>query len=139
MRTFTYTKPTFIAEVLCLVAQVQLLLPNVTVNKHLIQCQFTLIGLVSTMYINAKAIPINNTDYNCHKTLFNSCRTCITNHLGSISPHIMPPVINSIGGRHTHANTHIYIHTDVRTETILRNQVHAGLQPVCVWFKKAAK
>ena len=37
----------------------------------------------------------------------------------SISHHIMPLVINSFRGGHTHTNTH----TDVCTETILRNQV----------------
>ena len=37
----------------------------------------------------------------------------------SISRHIAPLVIDSLGGGHTHEHTH----TDVRTETILRNQV----------------
>ena len=51
--------------------------------------------------------------------------------MGSISCHIMPLVINSLRGRHTYTNTH----TDVCTETILRNQGHAGLWPACTWFK----
>ena len=48
----------------------------------------------------------------------------------SILHHIMPLVINSLGGGHTHT------HTDVRTGTILRNQAHASLQPVHTWFNK---
>ena len=43
-----------------------------------------------------------------------------------ISHRIMPLVINSLGGGHTHAHTHTHTHTDVRTKTILRNQVHAS-------------
>ena len=38
--------------------------------------------------------------------------------------HNMPLVINSLGGGHTHTNTHM--HTDICTETHLRNQVPAG-------------
>ena len=37
----------------------------------------------------------------------------------------MPLVINSLGGGHTQTNTH----TDIRTETILRNQMRT-------WFKR---
>ena len=44
--------------------------------------------------------------------------------MGSISRHITPLVINSLGGGHTQTHTH----TDVRTETILKNQA-------CAWFK----
>ena len=52
--------------------------------------------------------------------------------MASISHHIMPLVINSLGGGHTNTHTH----TDTRTETILRNQAHAGLRPARTWFKK---
>ena len=52
---------------------------------------------------------------------YSSCRTCLTNCMGSISCHIMPLVISSLGGRHAHT------HTDVCTETTLRNQA-------CAWF-----
>ena len=45
--------------------------------------------------------------------------------MGSISRHIMPLVINSLGGGHTYTNTH----TDVRTGTISRNQA-------CAWCLK---
>ena len=54
----------------------------------------------------------------------NSYRTCLINRLESISHHITPLVINSLGGGHTQTHTH----TDVHTETILRNHLRA-------WFK----
>ena len=50
----------------------------------------------------------------------------------SISPHIMPLVINSLGCGDTH--THARIHT-IRTGSILRNQACAGLWPARAWFK----
>ena len=34
------------------------------------------------------------------------------------------------------ADTQIHMHTDVRTISILRNQVRASLWPACTWFKK---
>jgi len=37
-------------------------------------------------------------------------KTCLTNHKGSISHHIMPQVINSLGGGHTHTHTHTQHH-----------------------------
>ena len=52
----------------------------------------------------------------------------------SISCHIMPLVINNLGGGHT--NTHKYTHTDIHTKTILRNQMLAGHSPPHAWFKK---
>ena len=36
------------------------------------------VTVVSMMRINAKAMPINDINYNCHKN-YNSCRTCLTN------------------------------------------------------------
>ena len=53
-----------------------------------------------------------------------SHRTYLTNRMGSISHHITPLVINSLGDEHTHTHTHAYRHS--RTEAILRN--HAGLK-----------
>ena len=53
--------------------------------------------------------------------------------MGSISHHITPLVINSLGGGHTHTHTHT--HAYIRTETILRNQARAGLRPARAWFK----
>ena len=62
--------------------------------------------------------------------------------MGSISRHIMPLVINSLGGRHTHTHTHTHIHIHkhthilmIRTGSILRNQVRTGLWPARTWFK----
>ena len=60
---------------------------------------------------------------------YKSHRTYLTNHMESISYHIMPLVINSLGGRHTHKQT--CIPTFV-VKAILRNQAR---QPVCAWFK----
>ena len=66
--------------------------------------------------------------------IYNSCRICLTNHIGSISRHITPLVINSLGAdTQTHRHTHTY--TDIQTEKNLRNQVHTSLWPVSVWFK----
>ena len=47
----------------------------------------------------------------------------------------MPLVINSLGGGHTHVNTHTHTQT-IHTGSILRNQVLASLWPVHAWFKK---
>ena len=46
-------------------------------------------------------------------------RTCLSNHIESISHHITPLIIKA-SGMNTHTNTY----NDVHTETILRNQVH---------------
>ena len=60
-----------------------------------------------------------------------SCHTkvCLTNHMGSKLCHIMPLVITSLGGRHTH--THC-----LQTRSISRNHARAGLWPVHAQFKK---
>ena len=61
---------------------------------------------------------------------YDSCRTCLTNRMESISRHIIPTVINSLEGGYTNkqtqtqTQTQTHTHTDVHTETILRNQVH---------------
>ena len=60
-------------------------------------------------HTNATATRINDNDYSC--PIANSCKTCLTNHMGSISYHITPLVINSLGGRHTHTHTHTRTHT----------------------------
>ena len=101
-RTFMHATPTLITEALHLVTRVQLLLTTVTVNQCLIQCQLTLMGLVYTMCTNSKAMPITimTTD------VIYRCRTCLTNRMGSISRHIMPLVISSLGGGHTHKHTY---------------------------------
>ena len=51
-----------------------------------------------------------------------SRRTYLTNRMGSISHHITPLVINSLGGGHTGILS--------RTEAILRNQACAGRKNV---------
>ena len=55
MYTFMYATPTFITEEFHLVTQVQLLLTMVTVNYHLIQRWFTLIGLICMTHFNSTA------------------------------------------------------------------------------------
>ena len=62
---------------------------------------------------------------------YKSHRTYLTNRMGSISHHITPLVINSLGIGHTHTYTHIHL----RTEAILRNQARASLWLVLTWFK----
>ena len=52
--------------------------------------------------------------------------------MGSISHHITPLVIDSLGGGHTHKHTY----RSSRTEAILRNQ--ARVRPARAWFKKNA-
>ena len=86
----------------------------------------TLIGLVSTMRMDAYVTPTIDTDCSCH---IYSLRTYLTNRMGFISHHITPLVINSLGGGH--------IHTRIlsRTEAILRNQACASRRPVRAWFK----
>ena len=66
--TPTHTTPTFITEALCLVTYVQIYLTTISVDKHLVQRQLTLSGLVSTTRTNAKATPINDNDYSYHIT-----------------------------------------------------------------------
>jgi len=58
-----------------------------------------------------KATPINymiRHDFNCYINERETPKTCLTNHKGSISHHITPLVINSLGGGHTHTHTHRY-------------------------------
>ena len=65
-------------------------------------------GLVCAMCTNSKATPINNNDYT--ELPYNSCRTCLTNCMGSISCYITPLVINSLGGRDTYKHTYRHLH-----------------------------
>ena len=69
--------------------------------------------------------------------------------MGSISRHIMPLVIISLGHRHTqtdvrtHTHTHTHTHTQtciptIRTESTLRNQVCTGLWPAHTWFENVS-
>ena len=70
--------------------------------------------------------------------------------MGSISCHITPIVINSLGGghththkyththTHTHAHTHTNTYTEVRIETILKNEACGrrvpGLKTYSSWL-----
>ena len=48
--------------------------------------------------------------------------------MGFISRHIMPLVINSLGGGHTHMRVHVHTHTHTHTHTLhgQTNYRHAG-------------
>ena len=61
--------------------------------------------------------------------LYNSCRTCLVNHMESILCNIPTLVIKSLGDGDTHT------HADVQTETFLRNQAHVDHRSVHAWFK----
>jgi len=80
-------------------------------KKHPIQPYLALYVQFSQHTLCIKAMPTNYTirhNFNCHINERETPKTCLTNHKGSISHHIMPLVINSLGGRHTH--THAYSH-----------------------------
>ena len=91
-----------------------------------------------------KATPTNYTiryDFNCHINERETPTTCLTNHKSSISHHITPLVINSLGGGHTHTHTHTHARTHASiltswTKAISRNQSRAGLRPTRAWFNK---
>jgi len=72
-----------------------LLLPYLALYMQFLQCAlFT--KAMSTNY---------RIDFNCHINERETPETCLTNHKGSISNHIMPLVINSLMGEHTHILT----------------------------------
>ena len=76
------------------------------------------------MRINAKATSIN--DNGSVQLPYNSCRTCLTNCMRSISHHITLLVSNNLGHGHTHAHKRRHIPM-IRTVSILRNQAQADL------------
>ena len=83
-------------------------------------------------HMDAYVMPTKDTDYNCH---IKAIELILTNHIGSISHHIMPLVINSLGlDTHVNKHSHARIQTFV-TETILRNQAHGRRRPALAWFK----
>ena len=55
---------------------------------------------------------------------YNSCIPCLANHMRSTSCHIMPLIINILGGGDTHTHTHTHLHRNN-----LRNQPHASHTP----------
>jgi len=78
-----------------------------------------------------KATPTNFRichDFNCYINERKTLKTCLTNHEGSISYHIMRLVINSL-----RADTHTLTS---QTKAISKNQSCAGQRLVHVWFKK---
>ena len=66
------------------------------------------------MCINGKAMPIINTNYNCHTTAVEF----LNQSMGFISCHIKSLVINSLRDGHSHAHT--YTHTDVHIENFFK-------------------
>ena len=74
--------------------------------------------LVSTSHFKYQAMPTNDTHYSCHIQV-------LTNHIESMSGYIMPLVINSFGGGHTHIYTHMHTrtHTNMHTRTHTYNYV----------------
>ena len=59
---------------------------------------------------------------------YKSHRTYLTNHMGSISHHITPLVINSLGGGHTHIQTFAADRSNSKKPGVRR------LQPARSWF-----
>jgi len=81
------------------------------IKTHLLRPYLALYMQFLQRALFTKATPTNYTirhDFNCHINEKKTPKTCLTNHKGSISHHIMPLVINSLGGGHTH--THAYRH-----------------------------
>jgi len=92
---------------------------------------------VFTMHFVYKATPTNLLichDFSCHINKRETPTTCLTNHKSSISHHIMPLVINSLGGGHTHTCI-----LTLWTKVISRNQSHAGLRMAHAWFNEPYK
>jgi len=82
-----------------------------------------------------KATPTNymtRYDFNYHINEREIPTTCLTNHKSSISHHIMPLVINSLGGGHTHTHTH----TDIADKSNFKKPGMRRLWLAHTWFKK---
>jgi len=106
---------------------------TLTTNKRPLRPYLVLYVQFSRHALFTKATPTNyriRHDFNCHINKRETPKTCLTNHSGSISHHIMPLVINNLGGGHTHT------HTDIVEKVISRNQLHASLRPARNWFDK---
>ena len=86
--------------------------------------------IVSTICLNSKATPTNNTNYSSHTKAIIIYRTCLTNHMESI--HITPLFTSS-----KEVETRTCMHTNVVNKSNLRNQTHTGLlpaRPELSWF-----
>jgi len=80
-------------------------------KKRTLQPYLVIYVQFSRCTLFTKATPTNLSichNFNCHINERETPTTCLTNHKSSISHHITPLVINSLGGRHTH--THAYRH-----------------------------
>ena len=55
--------------------------------------------------------------------------------MGSTSRHITPLVINSLGGGHTHINTHMHTHINIQKFADRSDYKKPGVQPAHAWFK----
>ena len=69
---------------------------------------------------------LRHTHYRCRLQLpYKTHRTCLTNHMRSISHHIMP-LVNSLRGRYTctHARTHTHTHTHTHKHTQTHTHTH---------------
>jgi len=80
-----------------------------------------------------KATPTNYRIYhnfNCYINKRETCKTCLANYKGSIFHHIMPLVINSLGGGHTHKHTDIVDKSNLKetSHTLAFGQYTPGLK-----------
>jgi len=106
-------------------------------KKHMLRPYLAIYMVFSRCALFTKATPTNLLichDFNCHINERETPTTCLINHKSSISHHIMPLVINSLGGGHTHTHTHTCI-LILWTKAISRNRSCAGLRLACAWFK----
>jgi len=112
-------------------------------NKHPLWPYLALYVQFSRRTLFTKAMPTNymiRFDFNCHINEREAPKTCLTNHKGFISYHIMPLVINSLGGGHTHTHTHAHTHTHmhVHTHTDIADKSNFK-KPVARWPKASAR
>jgi len=110
----------------------------IVVKKHPLRPYLAFYMQFSQCALFLKARPTNyriHHNFNCYINERETSKTCLTNHKGSISHHIMPLVINSLGGGHKHTHKHTRILTS-RIKAISRNKSHAGQRPAHTWFKK---
>ena len=123
MRTFTYATPTLITEALHLVIQAQLLLTSELMPYAALANSY---GISVYDAYQFQGPPINNNDYSCHT--YNSCKTCLINHMRFTSCHIMPLAINTLGGRHTHTHTHKHTYRQPHKNNFKKPGMHQPQQ-----------
>ena len=116
MRTFMYATPILIIEVLSCYSSKAIFIDcysELTLYIVLANC-YGISAYNAYQFKGPRPLP-----YNSLQLLYNNCRNCLTNRMGSISRHITPLVFNSLGdGRmHTHTNTHTHTHTHTHIHT----------------------